>query len=674
MAGLSIGTDVGGTFTDFVALNEESGELYGYKRLSTRPPDRGILDGLRELAQLFNFTPTEIKNLLHGSTVATNALLEKRLARTALLTTEGFRDILEIGRQDRPKIYDWNADRPEPLVPRSLRFGVPERLDYQGNVLKRLDLSVVVQIAEQLRRARIESVAVCYLFSYLDPEHERQTGALLRSLLKIPVTLSSELLPEHREYERTATTVLNAALRPMIEEYLSQLAAKLHKQGVHADLQIMQSNGGLTTVRQAGERAVQMLFSGPAAGVAGARYVAVQAGFGNVITLDMGGTSTDVSLIREGQIAWRPEGLIAGRPVRLPMVEIQSIGAGGGSIAWLDAGGILRVGPQSAGADPGPACYGKSELPTVTDAQLVLGRLDPESPLGEQSLDLPRAQAVITEKIASPLKLSLEKAALGILEIADAQMERAIRLMTVERGLDPRDFTLLVFGGAGPLHGSSLARRLKIKRLLVPQLSGLLSALGLLVSEPVQDLVQTFVHPLETLKVSEIASLFARLQNRAQERLHGFAQIEYLCSVDLRYRGQSYELNIELDSQRGQRPHEWAALFHQSHTQAYGYALPERPVEIVNLRLRAVGRRALPDLFRKGEGLLAPIVSRERSRAICFAEYGWLKSAIYSREELAPECELCGPALVVGRESTVLVEPSQRAFVDKFGNLLIEAL
>ncbi|MDW8110245.1 MAG: hydantoinase/oxoprolinase family protein [Candidatus Bipolaricaulota bacterium] len=670
MALLSIGTDVGGTFTDFVVLNEESGELYGYKRLSTRPPDLGILHGLQELAKLFGFSLAEIKSFLHGSTVATNALLEQKLARTALLTTEGFRDVLEIGRQDRPKIYDWNADRPEPLVPRALRFGVPERLDSQGNILKKLDLESVAQIAEHLREAQIESVAVCYLFSYLNPEHERQTGELLRALLKLPVTLSSELLPEYREYERTATTVLNAALRPIIEAYLSRLEKELDELGVRAEMQIMQSNGGLTTAQQAGERAAQMLLSGPAAGVAGARYVAIKAGFENVITLDMGGTSTDVSLVREGQIAWRPEGSIAGRPVRLPMVDVQSIGAGGGSIAWLDAGGVLRVGPQSAGANPGPACYGRSELPTVTDAQLVLGRLDPDVPLGGQRLDRARAQAVISEKIARPLKLSLEEAALGILEIADAQMERAMRLMTVERGLDPRDFTLLVFGGAGPLHGASLARRLKIKRVLVPKLSGLLSAFGLLVSEPIQDLVQTFIQPLERLNTSEIDRLFLQLQRKAQERLHGFDQIEYFRSLDLRYRGQSYELNIELSHESSVQ--EWAALFHGRHQQLYGYALPERPIEVVNLRLRAVGRRALPDLVRKDERLLASTVRCERSRAICFAEHGWLTSALYHREDLAPESEVRGPALILSSESTVLIEPEQWAWVDKFGNLLIE--
>ncbi len=665
MAALSLGIDVGGTFTDFVLLDENSGQLRSYKRLSTRPPDRGMLAGMQEFSQLAGFSLTEIARLLHGSTVATNALLEKKLARTALLTTEGFRDILEIGRQDRPKIYDWNVDRPEPLVERALRFGVPERLDYQGNVLKALDLEAVTRIAEELSSAQIESVAVCYLFSYLNSEHERQTGELLRTLLKIPVTLSAELLPEHREYERTATTVLNAALRPIITEYLSSLSRALQELGVRADLQIMQSNGGLTTPQQAAERAVQMLLSGPAAGVAGARYVAVQAGFQNLVTLDMGGTSTDVALIKDTKIAWKPEGTLDGRPVRLPMIDIQSIGAGGGSIAWLDAGGILRVGPQSAGADPGPACYGKSDLPTVTDAQLLLGRLDPQAPIGGQRLDLQRAQTAISEKIARPLGLSLEAAALGILEIADAQMERAIRLITVARGLDPREFTLLVFGGAGPLHGPSLARRLKIKRLLVPKLSGVLSAFGLLVSEPAQDLVQTCVQPLEKVQIAEIKNLFSRLQREAQARLPGFS-LDYLPSLDLRYRGQSYELNIELTDLL--RPSELAQLFHRRHRQLYGYDLPEQPIEIVNLRLRAVGRRARPAI-RPPELDSAPCPT-PAYRPICFPDRGWLRSALY--RDLLPERELHGPALISAADSTILLEPGQRAFVDKLGNLLIE--
>lgn len=668
MAALSLGIDVGGTFTDFVLLDEDYGQLHSYKRLSTRPPDRGILTGIQEFSQLAGFSLAEIARVLHGSTVATNALLEKKLARTALLTTEGFRDILEIGRQDRPKIYDWNADRPEPLVDRALRFGVPERLDYQGNILKTLDLEAVTRIAEELSSAQIESVAVCYLFSYLNSEHERRTRERLAALLKIPITLSSELLPEHREYERTATTVLNAALRPIVAEYLSSLSRALQKLGVRADLQIMQSNGGLTTSQQAAERAVQMLLSGPAAGVCGARYVALQAGFQNLVTLDMGGTSTDVALIRDTKIAWKPEGTLDGRPVCVSMVDVQSIGAGGGSIAWLDAGGILRVGPQSAGADPGPACYGKSELPTVTDAQLILGRLDPQWPLGGQSLDLQRAQAVVSEKIAQPLKLSLEEAALGILEIVDAQMERAIRLITVERGIDPRDFALLVFGGAGPLHGTSLACRLKIKRLLVPQLSGVLAAFGLLVSQPAQDLVQTCVQPLETVQAEAIRHLFAQLKRAAQERLHGFSveQIDYLPSVDLRYRGQSYALNIELTDLL--RPSEWAQLFQRRHRQLYGYDLPERPIEIVNLRLRAVGRRALPSIhYPELHSAPCPTLAY---RPICFPGRGWLRSAIY--RDLLPERELHGPALIAGADGTILLEPQQRAFADKFGNLLIE--
>lgn len=672
MSAFHVGIDVGGTFTDFVALHADSGELYRYKRCSTRPPDQGVLQGLSELAQLAGFPLNRIDQLLHGSTVATNALLEKKLARTALLTTEGFGDILEIGRQDRPQIYDWNADRPEPLVPRALRFEVPERLDYQGQVLKKLDLSAITHIAEVLRQHQIESVAVCYLFSYLNPAHERQTGEALRACLSIPVTLSSELLPEYREYERTATTVLSAALRPIVEGYLSRLTAATRQLGIKASLQVMQSNGGLAIPSVATARAVQMLLSGPAAGVIGARYIGSQAKFQNLITLDMGGTSTDVALIRAGVIAWRPEGAIDSRPVRLPMVDLQSIGAGGGSIAWLDAGKALRVGPQSAGAEPGPACYGVSDLPTITDAQVVLGRLDPERPLGSRKLDAKRAQSAIYEQIARPLGLSVEEAALGILAIADAHMERAIRLITVERGLDPRDFTLFVFGGAGPLHGTSLAQRLKIRRVFVPQLAGVLAAFGLLVSEPACDLVQTFIQPLHGLPSSAVQRILTKLKTQAEEYLPDLAlrQIDYFPSVDLRYRGQSYEINLALDETLCQNPSQWGRLFHQQHRALYSYDLPERPVEVVNIRLRAVGRRAV--LPVRSSPALQPYPATKRYHSVYFRERGWVKSAVYYREELLPEMELRGPALITGLDSTILIEPQQRASVDKFGNLLIE--
>lgn len=670
--GLQIGIDVGGTFTDFVIYDSDSRRWEFSKIPTTHPPEEGVLAGLRETEARLGISLKELTRIVHGTTVATNALLEHRWAKTALLTTEGFRDVLEIGRQNRPALYDLHVDRAEPIVPRALRFEVPERVDAQGQVLRELNEERVLSLIPPLRE--VESIAVCFLFSYLNPAHEQRVKALLERELNVPITLSSEVLPEYREYERTSTTVMSAALRPVVGTYLERLAQKISQLGTQAPLEIMQSNGGLIQAEIAARHAEHLLYSGPAGGVAGSQFIAERSGFENVITLDMGGTSCDVSLITKGRVSQRVESELAGYRVRVPMVNVHSIGAGGGSIAWIDAGGALRVGPQSAGSEPGPACYGVGEEPTVTDAHLVLGRLDPESALGGKKLNFDRARQIIHEKIARPLQMSLENAALGILEIADARMERAVRVITVERGYNPQDYTLLAFGGAGPLHAATLARRLGVKKVLIPATAGVLSALGMLVANLRQDGVQSLLRPTTEVHPADIRRVCKQLQRKAEQSLKSstVAEIEHRRWMELRYRGQAYELALELPSFISQG--ELAKIeerFHREHHRLYGYSLTGHPTEIVSLRLEAMAKTPKPKLPRRKERQRKRPKERTQ-RLVHFAGEGALKCPIFVREGLQAGVELRGPAVIEGRESTVLLPPGWHAGVDTLGNLILE--
>ncbi|MBI3460140.1 hydantoinase/oxoprolinase family protein [Candidatus Acetothermia bacterium] len=670
-----IGIDVGGTFTDIVILDPASGQLELLKVPSTKPATQGIIDGLQLAIQTLGTQAEAVTRLVHGSTVATNAILEGKWAKTALLTTEGFRDVLEIGRQNRPSLYDLSVDRPAPLVPRSQRFGISERLDFQGHVLKALDTAQVNQLIPLLRE--VESIAVCFLFSYLNPTHEQQVRSLLGKELNVPISLSSEILPDYREPARTATTVMSAALRPVVGHYLEELDDRVRELKIAAKLQVMQSNAGIVSTSQAARQAVQMLFSGPAGGVEGARFIGHQAGLEHLITFDMGGTSTDVALVQKGNIAMKTEGAIEGRPVRTPMVDIHSIGAGGGSLAWIDAGRSLCVGPQSAGSDPGPACYGKGEKPTVTDAQLLLGRLAEKNVLGGRTLNRERAERAIFDMIAQPSSLSLEEAASGILEIADAQMERAIRVITVQRGHDPRKFALLAFGGAGPMHAGALAERLSIPTVIVPPVAGVLSALGLLVADCVIDLVQTFIQRADGADLEKIDAHFARMRLEAETRLRHepVVRVEFSRTLEMRYRGQSYELPVELGEERLSKETlaEATQRFHLAHSQLYGYAMRDRPIEIVNLHLRAIGRTAKPALrFKLGKANESSPVHAS-SRQVYFWGHGWLESQIWLREHLKPGEQLRGPVVIEGRESTVVLMPGQFAKIDAYENVIIES-
>ena len=548
---MRIGVDAGGTFTDFVVIHS-GGRLESFKlRSDPQSPASVILEGLARVAKR--------ADVVHGSTVATNALLERKGARTAFVTTAGFEDLLEIGRQNRAELYNLTPAPRRLLVERDLCFGVKERTHFDGVITKRPNTAELQRLVARLSRARVESVALCFLHSYQNPANERTVAAALRRA-GFAVAASHEISPEFREYERAATTFVSAYVSPMMQKYLDKLGGA---RGYR--IAILQSNGGFLSAKEAGKHAVRTVLSGPAGGVVGAIATARGSGFRKILGFDMGGTSTDVSLA-DGAPRETTESVVDGLPIRVPMLDIHTVGAGGGSIARVDAGGLLRVGPQSAGADPGPACYGKGTQATVTDAHVVLGRIDAQQLLGgAMAIDVERSQLAVGA-IARQLGMEVEAAAAGILRIANANMERAIRSVSVEQGYDPRDFVLVAFGGSGGLHACEIARELGMRTVIVPQYAGALSALGMLMADAVRD------YSAAALGRSDFATLFAALERKARKESPG-AEIER--NADLRYRGQSYELNVPWDEK------DPARAFHREHQTTYGYATPLREVEVV---------------------------------------------------------------------------------------------
>jgi N-methylhydantoinase A len=675
-----LGVDVGGTFTDLVLLNQ-SGEMRIHKLLSTaHKPTLAVLQGIADLG-----AGPETK-VVHGSTVGTNALLERRGARTALITTSGFGDILEIGRQTRQELYSLYPARPEPLVPGRWRYELPERITSRGSVLAPLDLDAADIVAQQLHAEGIESVAVCFLFSFLNPSHERQVRDRILALDRDPcpsVSLSSEVLPVYREYERMSTTVMNAYIAPVMERYLSELEEGLA--GRH--LRIMQSNGGSISARTARALAARTALSGPAAGVLGAFELARRAGCEQIITLDMGGTSADVSLC-PGQVQETSEGSIAGLPMHLPMIDIHTVGAGGGSIARLDEGGALLVGPESAGAEPGPVCYGQAGAQeiTVTDANLCLGRLDPDRFLGGQMrLDLNRAESQMQD-FARQMSLPLRAAAWGIIRVANSNMERAIRAVSVERGHDPRNFTLLAYGGAGPLHACELAEALQIPHVLIPAQPGVLSAWGMTMADIVKDYAQTIMLPAASADPARLQKVFEPLTRRARAELEvegwGEDELELAPALDMRYVGQSYELTIPFSLQHTSHsedvPSRHVERFHAEHRRRFSHASESEPVEIVTIRLRAIGAAARPKFARRPAGSLDPSPARIGYKQVNFADFGSpttarpFPSALYERKQLTPGNMVLGPAVIFQLDATTTIPPGWAATVDGWGNLLLE--
>ena len=674
-----LGVDVGGTFTD-VALWDESSRRLTTLKLPSVPADpaEGILAGIRAILERDGVAPAALGFVAHGTTVATNALLEKKGARTALVTTRGFRDLLEIARQKRPDLYDLQADTAPPLVPRDLRWEVSERLLADGTVLDELGREDVAGVLE--RGPDVEAIAVCFLYSFLDPSHERLAAAVVRELRpRCYVSLSSDVSPEFREYERLSTTVLNAYLGPLISRYVRRFDAEVRRIGVPGAPYINQSNGGVISAAAAAERPVRTLLSGPSAGVSGAAWVARAAGLDALITFDMGGTSTDVARIEGGRPVIVGERTIGGYPVRIPALEIESVGAGGGSIAWMDSGGALKVGPESAGASPGPACYGRGgRRPTVTDANVVLGRLSATHLLDGGMALRPALAREALEGLGKELGLSMVDAARGVLSVVGTNMLSAIRVVSVRKGYDPRDSTMVAFGGAGPLHAAALARDLGVRRVLVPPAPGILCALGLLVEPLRLDLVRTRVALLSTLSLADIARVFADLEAEATAGLDReavpAARRQLARAFDMRYLGQNFELTVAAPEAlwTGERE-ALRRAFIAEHARVYGYAAEDEPIQIVNVRLTALGEPdplalpALPPAARP-----EATEARTGERAVYFDEPGdFVPTPIYRRERLLAGHRLDGPAIVEQMDSTTVILPGQHALVDHHANLLI---
>ncbi len=633
---MRIGIDAGGTFTDFIVV-EDDGTIETFKlRSNPRSPASVILAGLAQAAA------GQRAEVIHGSTVATNALLERKGARTALVTTAGFEDVIHIGRQNRAELYNLTPKLRSPIIPRTMCFGVRERAYFDGTIAQSPSTAEVARLKARLRRARVQSIAICFLHAYRNPANEKRVAKALEGLAYL--CTSHDVCPEFREYERSSTTLINAYVGPLMDKYLAELErASSHR------IAIMQSNGGFMSTKEARKHAVRTVLSGPAGGVVGALEVAKLSGFSRILGFDMGGTSTDVSLC-DGQPRETLEASIDGLPVRVPMLDIHTVGAGGGSIARVDEGGLLRVGPQSAGADPGPACYGKGTRPTVTDAHVVLGRIAADQLIGGQMhLDIGRA-ATAVDSVAQQLGISRVRAAQGIVRVANANVERAIRLVSVERGHDPRDFALVAFGGCGGLHACEIAQELGIRTVLVPEYAGALSALGMLLASHVRD------YAAGVLTRSDFEREFLRLERIARKDLPG---AELIRSADIRYTGQSYELTVPWNAA------DPAASFHQEHQRVYGYSNPERGIEIVTIRVRARLDVPKPQLLsRRARSRKArqPAFRRIHSAG------AWRDTPVYERSNL-PAGTLRGPALVLDYGSTTLIPPGWAFSLDQVGSL-----
>ncbi len=679
----TVGVDVGGTFTDFHARDGATGREVVFKRPSTPDdPGRAILVGLEELAAAHDVPLAEIARIAHGTTVATNALIQRRGARIAAVATRGFRDLLEIGRQVRPHMYDLNLDKPEPLAAEPMRFEAAERLDWQGEAVLPLTEDEAARVAAAVVQSGAEAVAVCFLFAYRNPTHERMLrDAILKLAPDMRVSLASDVQPEFREYERFQTTAINAYLQPLTAGYVERLAAGLERVVGGAALGVNQSSGGLMSPKRTAAYPVRTALSGPAAGAVGAAHIARRAGRPNVATLDMGGTSADVALIVDGQTEIAFQRDVAGFPIRLPMVDIDTVGAGGGSIAWFDRDGLLKVGPASAGADPGPACYGLGGTEaTVTDANLVLGRLS-EAGLLDGAMPLDRARAVeALAPVAARVGVSLEEAALGVIAIAVANMTRSVRRMSVERGRDPRDFALMAFGGAGPLHARDVAAELGMAEVLVPPAPGIVCAEGLLVSDQKEDFVESLRLPLADDAMAPARDAVEGLARQADawfrsEGLPAEGRSMEL-ALDLRYVGQNFELITPVAQNDAIGPDDLPdagrlrALFFAAHDRAYGFHDAGAAVEIVNFRMTARGRLydppPPPETAAQAEAP-APV----GHRPVWFAADAATETPIYRREALRPGMTLAGPAIVDQLDATTPIFPGDRADVRADGSLLI---
>jgi len=686
---LRIAIDTGGTFTDCVWI--EGGALKTLKVFSTPDdPSRAIGEALRKIGKTTG-VPTALI-LLHGTTVGTNALLQRKGGRVALITTAGFEDVIEIGRQARPRLYDFFFDRVTPLVERSMRLGLKERTDSDGRILERPSDAELTKLREALLKANADAIAISFLFSFANPENEAAVAAAVTQLGK-PLSVSHRILPEFREYERTSTVVVNAYLQPLMQSYMERLAERAADYGHGSSaarkrskprIFVMQSSGGITVLDSAAREPVRTVLSGPAGGLVGAAATAERSGFRKILSFDMGGTSTDVAAV-QGEIRTGSQSEVAGLPVGVPMLEIHTVGAGGGSLARFDAGGALRVGPESAGADPGPICYGRGTEPTVTDANLLLGRLRPDRFLGgEFTLDAERARRITSEWLEKQgSRLSLRQFSGGVVRVVNANMERALRVVSIERGYDPREFALVAFGGAGGLHACELAEALAIPTVVVPARPGALSAFGILVSDVVKDYSRTLLWRLsDKLPQTKLQTEFRKLEAAARKEFRAEqwrGTPEYERSFDLRYRGQGYELNVAATNSA-----EVIGRFHEEHQRRYGYHHPVREIELVTVRLRARLRTGTPHGSRN-QGLLASDSPARRrrfadksvratpvERAPVVFQDKTVTTPVFERADLFANRLMRGPAVITEYSATTVVPPGKRFWVDAAENLVIK--
>jgi N-methylhydantoinase A len=689
---MRIGIDVGGTFTDIIGLNEENGEIC-FAKSSTTPHNLadGVINGIAELLKKVGIAPADITEahkaidgIVHGTTIGTNALIERKGTLTGLITTAGFRDVLEIGRVQRPPeaLYDFTIDNPPPLVPRYLRLEVKERIGAEGEVVVPFDEQSAREVANALKEQGVKSIAICFLFSFLNDTHEKRMAEIVAEIIPDAyITLSSLISPEFREYERTSTAVLNAYLLPTIRVYLKNLSHRLKCEFKVDDLRIMQASGGSMTVDAAKERAINTVNSGPAGGALAGAFIGSTVDEPKLITVDMGGTSFDIGLVEDGKPKVSSDGDLEGYPAKIPMVNIYAIGAGGGSIARVEPGGILEVGPESASADPGPVCYSRGGVePTVTDANLILGRLNPDYFLGgDMHLDFECTMKQIKSRIADEMSLSINDAAAGIIRVINAKMAKGITARTTQKGLDLREFSMMAFGGAGALHAVEIANDLGINRVIIPPLAGNLSALGLLVADARHDYTQTIMRCEDEVEAGMIQNMLEDLCKQGKNQLQSEGipaeDMDFVLSADLRFEGQSYDLNVPFpttDKLTKQHLDKVVQAFHQLHEHVYAFKAVDEVTEWVNLRVTAIGRSADFVMPEKSFSKSHEVCRIKQKRKVYFFGPGFIEVPIYERDELPAGAELSGPCLIEEIISTTVVPPDWHLKVDEIGNLMIQ--
>ena len=675
MKKIRIGVDVGGTNTDICAIDEATGELMVYKLPSSlKDQSQAVVGGVRKIVEKYGLSYEDVDRFIHGTTVATNAILETRGARTALITTKGFRDLLEIGRQKRPDLYDLQMDKAPVLVPRNLRFELSERMNYKGEILDALRDEEILELIEKLKESKAEAVAVLFLNAYLNPENETRVRALIEEHLPgIYISTSSEISNQFREFERLCGTVLNSFVGPEVKKYLDNLQKTLEQIGIRK-VYINHSNGGLMSIREAAAYPIKTGLSGPAAGVIGVQYLMNLINVKNVITIDVGGTSTDISMIVDGNIESSKDKNISGYPVRIPSIDISTIGAGGGSIAWVDSGGILKVGPQSAGAEPGPACYARGGTEAaITDARVVLGHLNNKELLnGQLPIDAGLSFRAV-EKLSEKIGMNVEETARGIITVGNSNIVKEIKNVTVEKGYNPTDFALVAFGGAGPLHAAELIEELNMSTAIIPKTPGLLAAYGLLTEDMRRDFVQTNVLDLNHIEFSVITDMYDRLKRDAavwfdkEQILPENCQLEYY--LDMRYKGQNYEIAVSFDNSIDSME-KLTERFTETYLRLYSYSSSDE-IQIVNFGLSAIGHISKPQIEREdfvGEDASGAVMG---SRMVLMEDGTREKYLLYDREKLHCGNIIAGPAIVEQMDSTTIILKNQKAVVDEYFNMII---